>query len=177
MTTGTTTATTAHNQLTQTLKLASAEGKSVQLKVVTFVLGAEEFGVDIMAVKEINRMMEITRVPQSPPEVQGVINLRGRIIPVINLRSRFGMDQGQANSESSRIVVVNVAGRLLGFTVDSVSQRTVESSTVDPAPPTVCSIDADYIAGVAKLEDRLLILLDLEKLFASHVQHGVADAA
>jgi purine-binding chemotaxis protein CheW len=136
-----------------------------QLQLVTFGLGGEEFAVDILAVQEINRMMTLTRVPQSPPEVEGVINLRGKIIPVIDLRKRFSLERAQ-QSEQSRIVVVEVHGRVLGFIVDRVSEvLRISSKIVEPAPQMVCSVDSDFIAGVGKLQDRLLILLDLAKLF------------
>lgn len=151
---------------------------ATQLQLVTFGIGDEEFGVDILAVQEINRMMELTRVPQSPPEVEGVINLRGKIIPVLDLRKRFGLTAAD-HSEQSRIIVVDVAGRTLGFIVDRVHEvLRIDSSIVEPAPAMVCSIDSDFIAGVGKLEDRLLILLDLNKLFdASAVEGALAAAA
>jgi len=142
---------------------SSTEGTELQL--VTFGLGDEEFAVDILAVQEINRMMPLTRVPSSPPEVEGVINLRGKIIPVIDLRKRFRLPASE-HSEQSRIVVVEVHGRVLGFIVDRVSEvLRINSKIVEPAPSMVCSVDSDFIAGVGKLQDRLLILLDLAKLF------------
>lgn len=148
-----------------------------QLQLVTFGLGEEEFGVDILAVQEINRMMELTRVPQSPTEVEGVINLRGKIIPVLDLRKRFRLAGKEAN-EHSRIVVVEVHGRVLGFIVDRVHEvLRIERGIVEPAPQMVCSIDSDFIAGVGKLEDRLLILLDLEKLFDAKTTQAAAKLA
>lgn len=165
--------TMTNNRLSLTEQIANVrESKSsaAALKLVTFCLGTEEFGVDIMAVQEINRMTEFTRVPQSPQDVEGVINLRGRIVPVIDLRKRFAM-AAQAHTESSRIMVVEVAGRVLGFIVDRVSQAGLEiaAGVIDPPPAMACSIDSDYLAGVAKLQDRLVILLDLEKLFEGHL--------
>lgn len=136
-----------------------------QLQLVTFEVGGEEFAVDILSVQEINRMMDLTRVPQAPPEVEGVINLRGKIIPVLDLRKRFGMDTGE-RSEQNRIVVVEINKRVLGFIVDRVHEvLRIDGSIVEPAPDMVSSIDSDFIAGVGKLDDRLLILLDLTKLF------------
>lgn len=160
-----TTATTDAKGLAASIEQARATGQAVTLQLVTFGLGNEEFGVDILSVHEINRMMSLTRVPQAPGEVEGVINLRGKIIPVIELRRRFGMPESQ-RSESSRIVVVEVHGKVIGFIVDRVHEvLRVASSVVEPAPAMVCSIDSDFIAGVGKLSDRLLILLDLHKLF------------
>lgn len=144
---------------------AATLGGGQELQLVTFGLGTEEFAVDILAVQEINRTMALTRVPQSPAEVEGVINLRGKIIPVIDLRKRFGMDAG-AQTEQSRIVVVEVHGRVIGFLVDRVSEvLRISSKIVEPAPSMVTSVNSDFIAGVGKLPDRLLILLDLKKLF------------
>lgn len=146
---------------------ASKPGENAeQLQLVTFEVGPEQFGVDILSVQEINRMMPITRVPQSPPCLEGVINLRGRIIPVVDLRARFKFS-ASTKSEDSRIVVVEVKGRVLGFIVDKVNEvLRVDQSVVDVAPPLAVGIDADYIRAVAKLEDRLVILLDLARLFA-----------
>lgn len=149
-------------------------GSGRQLQLVTFGIGEEEFGVDILAVQEINRMMELTRVPQSPPEVEGVINLRGKIIPVLDMRKKFGLSTAE-HSEQSRIIVVDVQGRTLGFIVDRVHEvLRIDSSIVEPAPAMVCSIDSDFIAGVGKLEDRLLILLDLNKLFEAQALQAAA---
>ncbi|MFW5652702.1 MAG: chemotaxis protein CheW [Planctomycetota bacterium] len=148
---------------------------SEQLQLVTFEVANEEFAVDILSVQEINRMLELTRVPQSPPEVEGVINLRGKIIPVVDLRKRFGMATTDHSSDS-RIVVVEVSGRVIGFVVDRVHEvLRISSSIVEPPPSMVCSIDSDFIAGVGKLKDRLLILLDLERLFGGELL-GHVDA-
>ena len=138
-----------------------------QLQLVTFEVAGEEFAVDILAVQEINRMMDLTRVPHSPAEVEGVINLRGKIIPVVDLRKRFNMDVSERN-ESNRIIVVEVVGRVVGFIVDRVHEvLRIDSGIVEPAPSMVCSIDSEFISGVGKLNDRLLILLDVNRLFSA----------
>jgi len=145
--------------------LEPTEGGQDQLQLVTFRIGNEEFGVNILAVQEINRMLQITRVPQSPPDVEGVINLRGRIIPIIDLRKRFGSADKELDQDN-RIIVVEVQQRILGFIVDGVHEvLRISSSIVEAAPSMTTSIDSDYIEGVGKLEDRLLILLDLKRLF------------
>lgn len=155
----------------------SSNGGVTQLQLVTFEVANEEFAVDILAVQEINRMMELTRVPQSPPEVEGVINLRGKIIPVIDLRRKFGMAMSE-KSEASRIIVVEVHKRVIGFIVDRVHEvLRISSDIVEPAPAMVCSIDSEFIAGVGKLEDRLIILLDIAKLFADQANSDAAKAA
>ena len=134
------------------------------LQLVTFNLGNEEYAVDILKVQEINRMAGITSLPNAPSYVEGVINLRGKVIPVINLRKRFGLDSKEMDSHS-RIMVVDV-GTTIGLIVDSVSEvLRLSSDTVEPPPPmTASNGSSEYIKGVGKLEDRLLILLDIEKL-------------
>ena len=137
------------------------------LQLVTFKLGAEEFALDILVVQEINRRAEITMVPKTPEFVEGVINLRGKIVPVLDLRKRFGLSRREFTGQS-RIIVVNVAHRALGLIVDSVSEvLRIPAHAVEPPPPLVAGVDAAYIKGVGKFEDRLLILLDLEKVFSA----------
>jgi purine-binding chemotaxis protein CheW len=136
-----------------------------QLQLVTFDVADEEFAVDILAVHEINRMMPLTRVPQCPREVEGVINLRGRIIPVLDLRARFGLEPKERD-EQNRIIVVEVHGKTIGFIVDRVHEvLRIDGGIVDPPPDLVCSLNSDFIAGVGRLDDRLLILLDIDRLF------------
>jgi len=136
------------------------------LQLVTFMVNSEEFAIPILSVQEINRMMQITRVPQSPAFIEGVINLRGKIIPVMDLRKRFGIDALEDSSEA-RIIVVEVATRVIGFTVDCVNEvLRIDSGIVESPPAMVSGIDSDYVEGVGKLEDRLLILLNLERLFS-----------
>jgi len=155
---------TLENNPTQDVQGAHASD-SEQLQLVTFEVANEEFAVDILLVHEINRMMELTRVPQSPPEVEGVINLRGKIIPVIDLRRRFGFEPTDRD-EQSRIIVVEVRDRVIGFTVDRVHEvLRIDSKIVDPPPSMISTIDSDFIKGVGKLEDRLIILLEIERLF------------
>jgi purine-binding chemotaxis protein CheW len=116
---------------------------------------------------EIIRTMEITKVPKAPIFVEGVINLRGLVIPIIDLRRRFGL-QAKAGTTDTRIIVIEINGMTVGFVVDSVSEvLRIPASTVEPAPPVVAGLDSDYISGVGKLQDRLLILLDLDKLLSA----------
>ena len=140
------------------------------LQMVTFNIGGEEFGVEILTVQEIIRMMQITRVPKAPDFVEGVINLRGKVIPVIDLRKRFGMDS-RGHDKNTRIVVVEINKMIVGFIVDSVSEvLRIPADTVEPPPPVVAGLDSEYISGVGKLEDRLLILLDLDRLLSREEQ-------
>ncbi len=143
------------------------------LQLVSFNIGSEEFGVDILKVQEINRMVEITRVPQAPHYVEGVINLRGKVIPIVDLRKRFNLDVKEYD-KNTRIVVVDISGNIMGMVVDSVSEvLRLPSNTIEPPPEIVASINSEYIKGVAKLEDRLLIFLDLSKVIDVNEMSGV----
>jgi len=134
------------------------------LQLVTFRLGNEEFSLDILRVQEIIRHMELTRVPRTPDFVDGVINLRGRVIPVLDLRKRFGLPSEERTNET-RIIVVDVDNKTVGLKVDAVSEvLRPPADTVEPAPAIVTGVESDYIKGVGKLEGRLLILLDVEKI-------------
>ena len=136
------------------------------MQLVTFSIGEEEFGVDILKVQEIIRMMEITKVPRAPEFVEGVINLRGKVIPIIDLRRRFGLS-ARGHDKHTRIIVIEINNMIVGFVVDSVSEvLRIPSSTVEPPPPVVSGMESEYISGVGKLEDRLLILLDLDRLLS-----------
>lgn len=155
-----------------------ADGELLQL--VSFKVGAEEYAIPILAVQEINRMLPITKVPQSPPFVEGVINLRGKILPVVDLRKRFGLIVGEATGDE-RIIVVEIGSgsgaRVIGFTVDRVNEvLRISRDIVDAAPAMASSADADYVQGVGKLEDRLLILLELDRLFGEAELASVAKA-
>jgi purine-binding chemotaxis protein CheW len=147
------------------------------LQLVSFKIGTEEFGVDILKVQEINRMMEVTRVPNAPEYVDGVINLRGKVIPIIDLRRRFGLERKERDKDT-RIVVVELKGKVVGFVVDAVSEvLRIPRSVTEPPPALVSDINAEYITAVGKLEDRLLILLDLEKVLSAEQSAELAEVA
>jgi purine-binding chemotaxis protein CheW len=134
------------------------------LQLVSFNIGQEEFGLGIQSIQEINRMVDITRVPNSPEFVDGVINLRGKVIPIINLRKRFGFPPRESD-RNTRIIVVELSGMVVGFIVDSVSEvLRIPKNITEPPPAIVAGIGSEYITAVAKLENRLLILLDLERI-------------
>ena len=138
------------------------------LQLVSFVLGNEEFGVDILCVQEINRMLQITKVPNSPGYVDGVINLRGRVIPVIDLRQKLGLPRKE-HDNNTRIIVVEVNNKTVGFVVDAVREVLRIPVSITEAPPEIASgINSEYIKSVGKLEDRLLILIDLEKILSNN---------
>lgn len=146
------------------------------LQLVTFHVGGEEFALDILRVLEIIRLQELTRVPSSPECMDGVMNLRGKIIPVITLRSRFGLER-VASGEQTRIVVIETKGTVLGVIVDSVSEvLSIPADSVEPAP-RLGKVDREYVSGVGKLDDRLLILLDVDRLMEDAGEMaGVAGA-
>ena len=120
-------------------------------------------------------MVDITRVPRAPDFVEGIINLRGKVIPIIDIRKRFNMELAEQD-KNTRIVVVDIAGQVMGMVVDSVSEvLRIPASTIEPTPEVVNSIDSDYIRGVAKLEDRLLIYLDLSKILSGEERKTLAQ--
>ncbi len=161
---------------TQTIAQNNAGQSAEQLQLVTFCVNNEQYAVDILRVQEINRMMTITQVPQSPAGVEGVINLRGRIIPIMDLRVRFGMPKGERTDES-RIVVVEAGGAIVGFIVDKVHEvLRISRSTVDAAPAMSSTVESRYIEGVAKLENRLIILLDLDALLGDQATAAAQGA-
>jgi purine-binding chemotaxis protein CheW len=134
-------------------------------QLVTFRLGGEEYAVDILKVQEVNRVVDITAVPNAPECLEGVMNLRGKVIPVLNLRKRFGLDPRAADGQS-RIMVVDT-GTTVGLLVDSVQEvLRLPAETVEPPPLLARGTGSGYVKGIGKLRDRLLILLDIDKLLA-----------
>lgn len=137
-----------------------------KVKVVVFRLKDEEYGVEVDQVKSIERMESITRVPNTPPFVKGVINLRGVVIPVINLRSRFQMEE-EEYTDSTRIVIVHVNEMEVGLIVDAaLDVLDVPLDAIEPPPEVVGGVEAAYLRGMAKLEDRLLVLLNLDRVLS-----------
>ncbi len=136
-----------------------------ELQLVSFTLGKEEFGLDILMVQEINRMLAITKVPKAPNFIEGIINLRGRVIPIVNLRTKLSQSSKEFDKHT-RIVVVNSNGKVFGLIVDAVSEvLRLPTSTVEPPPPMVSGVGSEYIKGVGKIGSHLLILLDVDRLF------------
>ena len=137
------------------------------LQLVSFNIGEEEFGVDILCVQEINRMVEVTRVPNAPQFVVGVINLRGKVIPIIDMRMRLGLET-KSDDKNTRIIVVEIKNKVIGFIVDNVNEvLRISKSITEAPPPMVSGINSEYITSIGKLDDRLLILLDLDKILAT----------
>jgi purine-binding chemotaxis protein CheW len=134
---------------------------------VGFSVGKEEFCVDILKVQEIIRMMEITKIPNAPNFVEGVINLRGKVIPIIDFGKRCNLHSvGEGDENHRRIVVVSIGEKTVGLVVDRVSQVIkLEEEQISSTPGVVKGYNSEFISGVGKSGDKLLILLDLEKLF------------
>ena len=143
---------------------AAAVNQEIQL--VAFNLGAEEYAIDILSVQEINRILPITRIPNAPHYVVGVINLRGNVIPVIDLHKRLNI-QLQDNSEQTRIIILKVGEMIAGIIVDGVTEvLKLDHGQIEEASNIATSVDNEFLLGVGKLEGRLIILLNLEKVLA-----------
>lgn len=143
------------------------------LQLVSFKVGNEEFGLDILKVQEIIRLRELTRVPNMPDFVDGVINLRGKVIPVIGLRRRMGIPTGE-DDKRTRIVVAEVNGKVLGFVVDEVSEvLRIPEANFEP-PPKLGQVEREYVQGIGKIDERLLILIDLSPLLSDREHSQIA---
>ena len=150
------------------------ESKGDPIQVVGFEVGSERYALDILRVREINRMLPVTRVPEAPPAVRGIINLRGTILPLIDLRERFGRD-ASGKGPDLRILVSESGGRSLGFIVDRVTEvQLIDPEVIGPARTILAGLDADLVTGVARFEDRLVTLLDAEKLIESELARAAA---
>jgi len=137
-----------------------------ELQLVVFRLAREEYGLPITRVQEINRLVPITKLPQTPSFMEGIINLRGRIIPVIDLRKRFQLEVTE-HTDNTRIIIVEVNGQTIGVIVDAVNEVVrLEQEQIEPPPPSFV-LDAQYIHGVGKVDGRLLILLNINAVLSS----------
>ncbi len=152
-------------------------GGGDERQLVVFQLSAELYGVEISRVHEIIRLQSVTRVPRAPAFVEGVINLRGKVIPVVDLRRRFSLPMSE-HTRASRIVVVEIGDQVVGIIVDAVSEvLRVNTGVIEPPSPVVAGIDSEYLEGIAKLPDRLVILLDLDRVLAKEERRALELAA
>lgn len=136
-------------------------------KYVVFKLFNEEYGIDILRVKEIKEMMNITRIPKAAHFVRGVINLRGEVIPIVDLRKKFNLPPGE-DTENTRIVIVTIDDITVGLVIDSSSEvLELSSDLIEEAPSSVGSIDQACISGIGKMNNRLIILLDVAKILSN----------
>jgi len=160
-------------------KEASLQADEAQFAV--FRVGGEEYAIDIMRIMEIIRPQKVTRIPKAPEFVEGIINLRGKVVPVLDLRKRFGIDPEDADRKKIRIVIVKMAGRVLGVVVDEVTEVIyLKSDQVESTPEAVKGAGADYLKGVGKVGDRLIVLLDMDKVLSGDEMmklHAAEDMA
>jgi purine-binding chemotaxis protein CheW len=162
--------------------MADARNMMNEMQLVVFDLASEHYGVDISDVREIMRMQSVTRVPGAMAYVEGVINLRGKVLPVLDLRKRLGMKVAEQTDES-RIVVIDIADGEVGVIVDAVTEvLRIPSSSIEPPSAMITQGTADYLRGIAKLPNRLIILLDVNKLLSNMadseaIARVLADAA
>ncbi|WP_099191446.1 chemotaxis protein CheW [Tepidibacter mesophilus] len=144
-------------------------------KYVIFKLNDEEYGVDIMKVKEVSEVKEIVKVPNTPDFVDGIINIRGDVTPIINLKKRFGLSEEIESCEVSRIIVANINGKMLGFLVDDASQViSMEDTDIEPAPEIVAGFDRVYIEGIGKVDSRMIIILNLEEILDENEKNSMS---
>jgi len=143
---------------------------------VIFKLGDEKYGVDIMKVKEISEFKTSTKVPNAPYFIDGIINLRGEIIPIVNLKKRFNINNNDSVNSDTRIIVININSRNIGFVVDEASEvLRINDNDIEPAPEIITGVDRQYINGVGKLENTIVILLDLEKILTDEEKEKLEE--
>jgi len=167
----------AQHEASRTIGRAASQAAG---EFLTFRLGAEEYGIDILRVQEIRSYEQPTRIANSPAFIKGVVNLRGVIVPIVDLRMKLGCESAEYNSFTV-VIVLNVKGRVVGAVVDSVSDvLELAADAIKPAPELSSSVDAGFITGIGSVKsdnrDRMLILMDIESLMASADMGLIAGA-
>ena len=154
------------------MKKGDSQHELIQL--VSFSLGAEEYAVEVLKVREIIRMTSITHVPNTPSSIEGIINLRGKVIPIVSLRNRFNMASAD-NDQHTRIIVMDIAGKLMGFIVDGVSEVIrISSGEIQPPPSMVAGgMDQEFICGVIHHAEQLLLMLQMDLMFSGDEQDSL----
>ncbi len=151
---------------------APADARPASRQYLTFTLGAEEYGIEILRVQEIRGYTSVTPIPNTPPHIKGVINLRGAVVPVVDLRIKFALAD-RTYSKFTVIVLVTIGAKLVGLVVDAVSDvLDVAEQAIDPAPDFGASVDTSCITGLARVGERLVILLDIEALVRADTLRG-----
>ena len=146
------------------------------VQLVIFKLANEDYGLPIQKVQEINRMVPVTKLPQTPEFMEGIINLRGRVIPVVDLRKRFGLAV-KPHEDDTRIMIIDIDGQTVGIIVDAVNEVVqMPGASIEPPPPTFI-LEAQYIEGIGKMEDRLVILLNIDRVITSQEAIQLKQAA
>ena len=142
---------------------------------VIFKLCNEEYGVDIKNVQEITEYKETTKIPNAPDFIEGIINLRGNVTPIISLRKRFNLGTQEINKDS-RIIIIKLEEKQIGFIVDDASQViTIDSSKIEPPHELITGVDRQYITGIGKVDEKIIIMLDLEKVLTEKEQIEITN--
>jgi purine-binding chemotaxis protein CheW len=147
------------------------------IQLVSFMLSDEEYGVEVLKVREIIRMPTITKMPNVPQHVEGIINLRGKVIPIISMRRRFGLMENE-NDSQTRIIIMDVCGSLTGFIVDAVSEVIrIHSSEIQPPPTMALSsgVSQEFITGVYNHAERLLVIMDIDRMFTEDERESFGE--
>jgi len=145
------------------------------LQLVSFRLGTQRYAVDILRVQEIDNMKEITCIPNALPYLAGAINLRGKVIPVLSLRTKFAMEKNGDN-EKEKIVIIDIKGTVMGIIVDSVSDvLRIPSDVIEPPPQVSSRLNSGLIRGIAKLQEGLVLILDMDKLLDSDEHDAIIN--
>jgi len=159
------------------MEAVAAKTEITEGKFLTFICGEEVYGIEILKVREIIKLMDITTVPRTPDYLKGVINLRGKVIPIINLRSKFSMPEIEHTQETC-IIVVEVNKTSIGIIVDSVSEvSNIKGGEIEEAPQLGQDVDTNFILGLGKTKERIVILLDIEKVLSSEELETVGQLA
>ncbi len=155
------------NMVAEEVEGKAGQGGSVAGEFLTFVLGSEAYGLEILKVQEIRGYDAVTQIANTPAFIKGVINLRGKIVPIVDLRVKFNMGKVEYN-EFTVVIILNLGGRVVGIVVDGVSDvMQLEESQIRAVPDIVASIDTQYITGLASVGEKMFILVDIEKLMNS----------
>ncbi|MDP2246656.1 MAG: chemotaxis protein CheW [Nitrosomonadales bacterium] len=163
---------TAEGVVSTSNQTASAEGE-----YLTFVLGTEQYGLEILKVQEIRGYDSVTKIANTPAFIKGVINLRGKIVPIVDLRVKFNIGVAEYN-EFTVVIILNLNGRVVGIVVDGVSDvMALNEAQIRDVPDLVTSIDTQYIVGLATVEQQMLILVDIERLMTSEEMQLVDSVA
>ena len=142
---------------------------------VIFKLGSEEYGIEITNVREITEYSESTKVPNSYDFIDGIINLRGNVVPVINLKKRFNLEETKINN-NSRVIIISVADKQVGFIVDDASQvLTLDEKDIEETPEIISGVDKKYIVGIGKKEEKIIILLNLEAILSENERKKIKE--
>jgi purine-binding chemotaxis protein CheW len=157
----------AQMQANKSIAAAKGDGDLVGNEFLAFTLGQEEYGINILRVQEIRGYETVTRIANAPDFIKGVINLRGIIVPVVDMRIKFNLGE-PVYDQFTVVIILNIGGRVVGMVVDSVSDvTTLSSEQIKPAPEMGTAFNTDYLIGLGTLEERMLILMDIDKLMSS----------